>query len=135
MEIKKRFNNETINLPAHNQKANLDVSSLDNRESFIVDIDRNGKIELKSKIQERYNNNQILIRVEINGPPHTNPDGTTTSRSHIHIYKEGYDLSWAYDLKSFSDDLFNELNNFNKVFTDFCSYCNIELNNKFQMVI
>ena len=135
MEIKKRFNNETINLPAHNQKANLDVSSLDNRESFIVDIDRNGKIELKSKIQERYNNNQILIRVEINGPPHTNPDGTTISRNHIHIYKEGYELSWAYELKDFSDDLFIELKNFNNVFTDFCSYCNIELNNNFQMVI
>ena len=48
--------------------------------------------------------------------------------------KQGYDLSWAYELKEFNTELFRDLKNFNKVFTDFCFYCNIEVPG-FQMVI
>lgn len=135
MKTKKKFNETPVALPGCNQKLQLEVSSMDNKESFIVDVDRSGKIEMKSKVQERYLNNQILIRVEVNAPPHTNPDGSITSRNHIHIYQEGYNISWAYDLEEFDENLFNNLKNFNKVFIDFCSYCNIELNDSLQMVI
>ncbi|OHW63127.1 hypothetical protein EUAN_09110 [Andreesenia angusta] len=70
---------ETPNLPSNNQKAQFQVSSLDGRDKFIVDIDRRGKIEMKSKLQERYAGNQVLVRIDANSPPHTNPDSTTTS--------------------------------------------------------
>jgi len=43
-------------------------------------------------------------------------------------------LSWAYELKEFNTELFRDLKNFNKVFTDICFYCNIEVPG-FQMVI
>lgn len=135
MSIKKKFNENPITLPHVNQCSQLNVFSIDNKDSFVIDIDRRGKIEIKSKTQARYSSNQNLIRVEINAPPHTNPDGTITSRNHIHIYKEGFNLAWAYDLEGFDETLFNNLKNFNKVFADFCSYCNIELTNNFQMVI
>lgn len=135
MSIKKRFVSDSIMLPTRGQTLQLDVLSIDEKESFIVDVDRSGRIEIKSKVQKRYSNNYLLIRIEINAPPHTNPDSTTTSRDHIHIYREGYGLSWAYDLKDFDKVLFNNLKNFNQVFIDFCFYCNIELDDDFQMVI
>lgn len=135
MQLKKIFDEKTISIPARNQRTQLKVLSHNNNETFIVDIDRTGRIEMKSKIQERYLGNNILIRVEINGPPHTNPDGTTTSRDHIHIYREGFGLSWAYDLEGFNTNLFKNLKDFNKTFIDFCKYCNIEVGKNFQMVI
>lgn len=135
MQMKKKFNKTPVDLPSRSQKVQLNVISDDEKENFIVDIDRSGSIEIKSKLQNRYSNNQILIRVEINSPPHTNPDGTTTSRDHIHVYREGYGLSWAYDLNLIQWKLFDNLTNFNKVFIDFCYYCNIDIEHDFQMVI
>lgn len=47
-------------------------------------------------------NSKFFDRVDIDSPPHRNPDGTMTSRNHIHIYREtDHDtgnLPWAYDL-------------------------------------
>lgn len=47
----------------------------------------------------RYKNIQNLLRVDLEGPDHDNPDGTVVECPHIHIYKEGYGLSWAYPLQ------------------------------------
>lgn len=33
-------------------------------------------------------NSKFFDRVDIDSPPHRNPDGTMTSRNHIHIYRE-----------------------------------------------
>ena len=56
-----------------------------------------------------------------------NPDGTKISANHIHIFKEGYGLSWAYELSQFNDILFKSPNDFNQMFYDFCKYCNVSL--------
>ena len=65
-------------------------------------MDRRGRIELsKFKLQNRYALTKLpLVRIDIDSPPHMNPDGTKTSRNHIHIYKDGYDEKFAYTLDS-----------------------------------
>jgi len=35
------------------------------------------------------------LRLDVNGAPHTNPDGTKLEGSHLHKYREGYDDKWA----------------------------------------
>lgn len=135
MSLKKTFDGEKIKLPLRGEKARFNVTSLNKKEKFILDTDRSGYIEIKTKLQNRYSNNQILVRLEINSRPHTNPDGTTTSRNHIHIYKEGYSISWAYDLDKINNELCSSLENFNEVFIYFCKYCNIEMKKDFQLVI
>jgi len=136
MDMRKRFKESMISLPALNQKMILDVISDDNKEAFIVDIDRTSKLEIKTKVQERYGGAIPLVRIEVNAPPHTNPDGSIIGRDHIHIYKHGYGLSWAYDLANFDNSLFKDLSKFMNVFIDFCKYCNIEVDDSsFQVVI
>ena len=71
------------------------------REQFILDVNRRGRIRsLRCTYQDRYQVSIILIRLDINGPPHDNPDGTLVSGNHIHIYREGYDDRFAYELTS-----------------------------------
>jgi hypothetical protein len=39
-----------------------------------------------------------LIRLDIDGRPHTNPDGTDFGGTHIHRYRAGHALDWAENL-------------------------------------
>ena len=35
------------------------------------------------------------MRLDIEGPPHRNPDGQEVPCPHLHIYREGYGDKWA----------------------------------------
>ncbi len=114
---------KTITLkPGSNLTYELDSS--DNSEKFILDLWR-GTIRLKARYQTRARKSIILVRVDLNGAPHTNPDGERVDCPHIHIYKEGYDDKWAYPLP----ESFSNPSDLSIAFSDFCSYCNIETPN------
>ena len=136
LHLKKKFLKDSIKLPNNGEECTFDLESQTTNDKFYLDIDRKGKIELsKFKIQNRYALTKLpLIRIDINSPPHINPDGRKTSRNHIHIYKETDNdtgnLPWAYDLESFQDCHFNlQTLNFMQVFLNFCKYCHIEVDN------
>lgn len=115
---------QTVHLkPGTNNVYDLDSS--DSTEKFILDIWR-GSIRLKARFQTRARKSIVLVRLDLNGSPHTNPDGKRIECPHIHIYREGYDDKWAYplDLK-----LFTNPNEFSIAFRDFCDYCNIKTPN------
>jgi hypothetical protein len=63
-----------------------------------------------------------LFRIDIEGPPHTNPDSTEVPCPHIHIYKEGYDDKWAYPLAS---EINTNTDDLVQVLIDFLEYNNI----------
>lgn len=95
----------------------------DEREKFLLDLWR-GTLRLsKLKFQTRGRKVTVLIRLDIDGAPHTNPDGTKLNGSHLHIYREGFEDKWAISLPH---DDFGNPSNIRKVFEDFCRYCNIE---------
>lgn len=134
MGLTKTFSQSPIKLPMPgiNKIYNLESTSSDDK--FFLDVDRRGKIELsKFKIQHRYAITKLpLVRIDIDSPPHTNPDGSRVSRNHIHIYKEvEFDtgnLPWAYELNSVNG--FSEIPlDFISIFHFFCDYCNILTNN------
>lgn len=135
MSLEKLFTSEIIGLPLTSQKAEYQLKSTDGKHELMLDIDRRGKFTIhKCKLQNRIHSYPI-IRVDIDSPPHTNPDGTTTSRNHIHIYREGYSMSWAYDLSNIHEGLFLTPTDFMSTFYDFCTYCNITNIPKSQGVI
>ena len=37
----------------------------------------------------------ILLRLDLDGPPHRNPDGEEIPCPHLHVYREGYGDKWA----------------------------------------
>jgi len=65
----------------------LDLIGNDNRERFLLDLWR-GIFKLsKVKYQTRGRQIIVLARLDINGAPHTNPDGGKVTGTHLHIYE------------------------------------------------
>lgn len=89
-----------INFPSPTEQLIIEAESEENgRDKFRFYINRKGKYNLKKcTYMSRYKNTYDLLRIDIEGPPHDNPDGSIVECPHIHIYKEGYNLSWAYPL-------------------------------------
>jgi hypothetical protein len=104
-----------------NKNLCIPLHSPDNREEFILDIWR-GAISLKkTKFQTRARTTVILVRVDIGGAPHRNPDGIEIQCPHIHFYKAGFDDKWA-------EPLSNHFINFNdpiKILHEFMKYCKV----------
>lgn len=82
----------TFPFPQVGEGKRIDLRSLDGKHDFIVDVNRKGSINLLKKCtyQGRYQRDNILLRLDVEGPEHTNPDGEVLPPTHLHIYTEGY---------------------------------------------
>ena len=89
---------------------------------FTVDMQRKSYNIHKITYQTRINS-EILLRLDIEGPPHPNPDGTEIDGPHIHIYREGCSDSWAYPL---NDVIQTDQTDLAKVLVDFLKYNHVE---------
>lgn len=116
---------QIIKFPTPTQQVILEaVSDINPNDTFKFFINRKGQYNLqKCTYLSRYKNIHNLLRIDIEGPPHDNPDGTTVQCPHIHIYKEGYNLSWAYPLP---DHLPTDPTKLIDVLIDFLSYNNVK---------
>ncbi len=112
----------TISLPRGTDETH-DLIGEDKRELCLLDLWR-GTIRLsKFRYQTRGRKVIVLVRLDIDGAPHTNPDGTKIGRLHLHLYREGYEDKWAFPLESSE---FREPSDMGRSFEDFCRYSNIE---------
>src|SRR5579885_152718 len=66
------------------------------RETFFLDVWRGTLRLTKLKFQNRVRTVVVLVRLDVDGAPHTNPDGQRLAGTHLHLFKEGYDDRWAY---------------------------------------
>lgn len=99
-----------------------DLISDDKRERFLFDSYR-GKLRVsKYTYQTRARRLVILARLDIDGSPHTNPDGSQIGRTHLHIYREGFEDKWATNVDPVR---FGNLADIYQTFVDFCGFCNI----------
>lgn len=129
--LKKISNTDSMfQFPKSGDYNRIELKSVDNKCQFLVDVNRQGKIKVsKCTYQNRYQKEEILLRLDINGPTHTNPDGVMIGSCHLHIYKEGYGDKWAYELPNevcHTDDLMQTL-------IDFLIYCKVNNINEFQV--
>lgn len=136
MGLQKEFIDKNYHLPNNGCSNVFDLISRESNEKFFLDVNRKGRIELsKFTLQKRYAPTKLpLVRIDIDSPPHINPDGIILSRNHIHIYRETNNdtgnLPWAYDLETFDSIPFDGNNiQFMSIFSSFCEYCNIIANN------
>ena len=130
MKMSKHFIENNLALPTAGEKSSpFLVASDTTRDCFALDIDRKSGITLtKIKLQERHTTSAIMmIRVEIDCRPHMFPDGSKSSRNHIHIFDEKCGNS-VYDLSTFKS-FFTNIADFETTFYDFCNLCNISTNN------
>lgn len=98
-----------VQLPTSGEMVTFEAESVDRREKFCIDANRRGKIrQLKCTYLERYQVVTILARLDVGGPPHTNPrarevplrslesyNGAIIPCPHLHFYVEGYEDRWA----------------------------------------
>jgi hypothetical protein len=81
--------------PVPGDRISIPLTSVDKRESFMLDVTR-AQIKLtKVTYQNRARAAIILMRLDLDGPPHRNPDDAEISCPHLHIYREGYGDKWA----------------------------------------
>lgn len=125
--MRKRFINlVTVSLPPGSDETHELIGD-DRKERFLLDLWR-GTLRLsKLKFQTRGRKVIVLVRLCIDGAPHTNPNGIRIAGTHIHVYREGYEDKWAYRLDEISQNAFRSPANIQQSFEDFCRYCNIEV--------
>lgn len=98
------------------------LTSVDERENFLLDASR-GRIDLaKVKYQNRSRQIVVLVRLDLGGSPHRNPDGEEVSVPHLHLYQEGFGDKWAIAVPA---DNFSNPSDIFRAMDDFMSYCNI----------
>jgi hypothetical protein len=92
---KRCVDNAPYTFPAPGHRLAVPLVSLDRRENFMLDITR-GQIKLtKATYQTRARQAIILLRLDLDGPPHRNPDDSLIPCPHLHVYREGYGDKWA----------------------------------------
>ena len=81
--------------PAPGDRLAVALTSIDKRENFMLDVTR-AQIKLtKATYQNRARQALVLLRLDIDGPPHRNPDGEEIPCPHLHTYREGFGVKWA----------------------------------------
>ena len=119
---KHRDNEEYTDFPMGGQSVTLPLQSADNREQFLLDLSR-GRIDLlKVKMQSRARQVVVLVRLDLGGAPHRNPDGEEVSVPHLHVYREGYGDKWAVPVPA---DRFRAITDVWTTLEDFMRFCNI----------
>jgi hypothetical protein len=121
---KHRVDETPWSLPQVGQRLSIPLLSSDKRESFFLDVMR-GKIKLrKVTVQNRARQTVVLLRLDIEGASHRNPDGEEISCPHLHIYREGYGDKWAITAPP---ELIGETDNLDRVLATFMERCNVTL--------
>lgn len=90
------------------------------QEEFRLMIHRSGINIRHAKYELLARNSVVLLRFEIEGPPHDNPDGQHVPCPHLHQYREGYADKWARPI----GDEFGDTNNLLACLHGFLRYCN-----------
>jgi len=97
--VKELVDQSPIQFPVPGEIRQLEAKSKDLRESFLFDVNRRGRIRVtKCTYQERHAVVDILLRLDVDGPPHQNPDGEVVPCPHLHVYREGFADKWAFPL-------------------------------------
>lgn len=109
---------------ADGRRLEIPFTSADRKEDFILNFCRKKVILEKRNHVIRAKKTILLIRLDVDGPPHLNPDGNRLEGTHIHIYREGFGDRWAFPVP---EDKFSKLSDPLTTLEDFMRYCNIRV--------
>jgi hypothetical protein len=85
---KQRTDNRVLKFPDPGDRLTIPLISADRREAFTLDVTR-GRIKFtKATYQDRARQAVILMRLDLDGPLHRNPDGEEIACPHLHIYRK-----------------------------------------------
>jgi len=125
-------NPKKLKFPQPGEQKEISVLSIDGKEKFILDINRATIKLTKCTYQNRYRKDIVLLRLDLDGPSHTNPPelgGETIDCPHLHIFKEGFGDKWAVHMP---DEFTNDMDLITELF-EFSDYCKISNANETQL--
>ena len=96
---KKEFIQQNAVFPVQGTILPLNGVGMSTRIDYIVDINRKYYSLKRITFHQRVFTNISLLRLDlVDSKPHRNPDGTKISGTHLHVYREGFGDTWAYEL-------------------------------------
>ncbi len=133
---KRRSNDKRIDFPVARSSIVVELESVDGREEFLLDVNRKGRTirVAKCTYQTRYMVTVVLVRLDLDGPPHRNPPGPAPLPHltafeaielpcpHLHVYVEDHDVHWAMPAPIHAFSLTGDLHD---TLQDFYRYCNV----------
>ena len=123
LEMPKVFaGTDALELPIMGGALDMSFISQNGREEFVVNYTRHN-INL-SKRNHHFRGRRVvgLARLDLDGPTHRNPDGKEIGARHLHLFREGYGLKWAFEIPSTG---FSNLDDAYQTLEDFMKFCNI----------
>lgn len=132
----KEFSTVDAYFPGMGQSVALEGTGQNTGFSYIVDINRKQCTLSRITYQNRVFTSVILLRLDLDSKPHRNPgNADSIGGHHLHIYKDGFEDSWAYEfddprLKGFAPGFdFSRLKTTNKetlfyAFSELCNFVN-----------
>jgi len=119
---KQRESDTNYRFPLAGGSLCVPLVSSDRREQFILDINR-GRIDMaKVKFQNRARQVVVLVRLDLGGPPHRNPDDEEIACPHLHVFREGFGDKWAFPVPP---DHFSNLGDLWVTLGEFMRFCNV----------
>ncbi len=107
--------------PNPGERLAIPLVSSNKRESFMLSVTR-GRIKLtKASYLNLARKSIVLMRLDLDGPPHRNPDGIEIPRPHLHIYREGFGAKWAIP----APDRYRDTRDLYSTLWAFMDHCNI----------
>jgi hypothetical protein len=119
---KLRTDDAKWDFPIPGRRITVPLTSLDKRENFQLDLSRQEINLNKIKYQNRARQVFVLLRLDLGGSSHCNPDGSEVACPHLHVYREGWADKWAEPAPV---DKFPNLADPWAALQDFMRYCNI----------
>jgi hypothetical protein len=77
---------------------------------------------MKVKMQNRGRQVVVLVRLDLGGAPHRNPDGEDIPVPHLHVYREGFGDKWAVAVPA---DQFTATSDVWRTLDEFLRFCNV----------
>jgi len=119
---KHRVDEARHNFPMGGQSLSVALQSPDKREQFLLDLSR-GRIDMaKVKMQNRARQVVVLVRLDLAGAPHRNPDDEEVPCPHLHLFREGFGDKWALPVPA---DRFPRTLDLRGMLEDFLRFCNV----------
>jgi hypothetical protein len=121
---KQRVDNKQWQFALPGTSLAIPLTSPDKRENFFLDVTRAQLKLTKATYQNRARQAIILMRLDLDGPPHRNPDDQEIPCPHLHIYREGFGDKWAIPAPSAE---YPDTANLFSTLKAFMKQCNITL--------
>ena len=140
IQEEKELVNSEMTFPDHGKKQTEHAIGKNTKTKYLFDVNR-GRMELKKvTLQNRMQKTIILLRLDVGGPPHSNPpiheqeSGEVLYGTHMHVYSEEFGDSMAYKLNHPILKKINPKFDFNKFNTEdhielyksFLEFCRVE---------